>query len=67
MAKNKACKTADELSVIEEDQSMKDFEAMMKKAEQEATPEQKQKLTEFFKDPANNFEEAIQAKLKEIM
>ena len=56
LAKIKACKTADELSVIEEDQSMKDFEAMMKKAEQEATPEQKQKLTEFFKDPANNFE-----------
>lgn len=67
LAKIKACKTADELSVIEEDQSMKDFNALMKKAEQEATPEQKQKLTEFFKDPANNFEEAIQAKLKEIM
>ena len=66
LAKIKACKTADELSVIEEDQSWKDFDALMKKAEQEATPEQKQKLTEFFKDPANNFEEAIQAKLKEI-
>ena len=66
LAKIKDCKTADELSVIEEDQSWKDFDALMKKAEQEATPEQKQKLTEFFKDPANNFEEAIQAKLKEI-
>ena len=67
LAKIKACKTADELSVIEEDQSWKDFDALMKKAEQEATPEQKEKLTEFFKDPANNFEEAITTKLKEIM
>lgn len=67
LAKIKACKTAEELSVIEEDQSWKDFDALMKKAEQEATPEQKQKLTEFFQDPANDFEEAMQAKLKEIM
>ena len=67
LAKIKACKTAEEIESIEEDQSMKDFEALMIKAEQEATPEQKEKLTEFFKDPANNFEEAITTKLKEIM
>lgn len=67
LAKIKACKTAEEFESIEEDQCMKDFEALKSKAEQEATPEQKQKLTEFFQDPANDFEEAMQAKLKEIM
>lgn len=66
-AKIKACKTAEEFGAIEEDQCMKDFEALMSKAEQEATPEQKEKIAEFFKDPANNFEEAMSAKLKEIM
>lgn len=30
-------------------------------------PNNMKKLTEFFKDPANNFEEAITTKLKEIM
>lgn len=67
LAKIKACKTLEEFEAIENDQSMKDFEALKKKAEQEATPEQKQKLTEFFKDPANNFDEAMQAKIKELM
>lgn len=67
LAKIKACKTAEEFGAIEEDQCMKDFEALMSKAEQEATSEQKEKIAEFFKDPANNFEEAMSAKLKEIM
>lgn len=67
LAKIKACKTAEEFGAIEEDQCMKDFKALMSKAEQEATPEQKEKIAEFFKDPANNFEEAMSAKLKEIM
>ena len=67
LAKIKACKTAEEFGAIEEDQCMKDFEALMSKAEQEATPAQKEKIAEFFKDPANNFEEAMSAKLKEIM
>jgi|GEM_PF-1695511 len=67
LAKIKACKTAEEFGAIEEDQCMKDFEALMSQAEKEATPEQKEKIAEFFKDPANDFEEAMQAKLKEIM
>lgn len=44
LAKIKACKTAEEFGAIEEDQCMKDFEALMSKAEKEATPEQKEKL-----------------------
>lgn len=44
LAKIKACKTAEEFGAIEEDQCMKDFEALMSKAEQEATPEQKEKI-----------------------
>ena len=67
LEKIKACKTLEEFEAIENDQSMKDFEALMKKAEQEATPEQKAKIGEFFKDPANNFDEAMQAKIKELM
>ena len=67
MEKIKACKTIEEFSAIEEDQCMKDLDALMNQAEKEATPEQKAKIGEFYTDPANNLEEAMQAKIKELM
>ena len=67
MEKIKACKTIEEFSAIEEDQCLKDLDALMNQAEKEATPEQKAKIGEFYTDPANNIEEAMQAKIKELM
>ena len=66
LAKIKACKTAEEFGAIEEDQCMKDFEALMSKAEQEATPEQKEKIAEFFKDQLTTSKKQCLQNLKKL-